>query len=147
MGILQKSFNTFTNEWVAFSTDTTHNQSGDKVAHIDIHNLQLWRMLAEQSGYRVNLLSKQLGISRRQLQRYTQTVFGLSPQHWLNNQRMLIAADLLKKHRSVKVVTFSVGFKQVSHFSREFKLYHGMCPVAFLTKNDLQERKNTLNSP
>ena len=39
---------------------------------------------------------------------------------------------MLKAYRPVKVVAFDLGFKQVSHFSREFKRYHGLSPKAFL---------------
>jgi AraC-like DNA-binding protein len=50
----------------------------------------------------------------------------------LNEQRLVQAAKLLKRFRSVKTVAFRLGFKQVSHFSREFKLQYGISPTDFL---------------
>ena len=45
----------------------------------------------------------------------------------------MAAGEKLKILRSVKQVAFEYGFKQVSHFSREFKLCFGVPPLAFLT--------------
>lgn len=102
------------------------------------NNFQQWLKMAEKSTYRAPLLSKKLKISPRQLRRYTHTDFGCSPQDWLNEQRLVRAGKMLKRLRSVKVVAFRLGFKQVSHFSREFKLQYGIAPTAFLVWSDEQ---------
>jgi AraC-like DNA-binding protein len=44
---------------------------------------------------------------------------------------------MLKKNRSVKTVCFQLGFKRVSHFSREFKSHYGIPPTEFLRWSDL----------
>jgi len=67
-----------------------------------------------------------------------QAYFGSSPQDWLNEQRLIRAGKLLKQLRSVKSVAFPLGFKQVSHFSREFKFQYGIAPATFLLWNDNQ---------
>jgi AraC-like DNA-binding protein len=102
------------------------------------NNFQQWLKMAEKSAYRAPLLSKMLKVSPRQLRRYTHTDFGCSPQNWLNEQRLVRASKLLKELRSVKTVAFQLGFKQVSHFSREFKLQYGIAPTAFLVWSDGQ---------
>jgi AraC-like DNA-binding protein len=102
------------------------------------NNFQQWLKMAEKSTYRALLLSRKLKISPRQLRRYTQTHFGYSPQDWLNEQRLVRAGRLLKRLRSVKAVAFQLGFKQVSHFSREFKLQYGIAPTEFLVWSDDQ---------
>src|SRR5215208_5793516 len=102
------------------------------MARIDIHDLDQWHRVARQSLYRVKILTKELKISRRQLQRYTHQAFGRSPQEWLDHQRLLMAGKLLIEQRSVKRVSFELGFRQVSHFSREFKGHYGISPTAFL---------------
>jgi len=94
--------------------------------------------MAERSSYSAALLSKELNVSPRQLRRRTHANFQSSPQDWLNEQRLVQASKMLKKLRSVKIVAFELGFKQVSHFSREFKLRYGITPTAFLNWTDGQ---------
>jgi AraC-like DNA-binding protein len=113
------------------------------MARIAIQNAEQWITLARQSAYSANRLSKSMGISRRQLQRYTHELFKRSPQDWLNDQRLTRAADLLKEHRCVKTVAYQLGFKQISHFSRVFKLRYGQCPSVFLSEIDRET--NPLN--
>lgn len=110
------------------------------MARVEIYDWQWWHKMAGATGYSAERLARELDISRRQLQRYTQQLFGLSPQEWLNQQRLTTAGVLLKQHRSVKLVAFNLGFKQVSHFSREFKSHYGLCPVSFLLWHDRNQR-------
>jgi len=84
------------------------------------------------SGFDAEAIAKQLGISRRQLRRRAQLLFGMSLCAWLNEKRLSDARALLEKHRSVKVVAFELGFKQPSHFSRKFKTCYGVPPIEFL---------------
>lgn len=94
--------------------------------------------MAEKSSYSAPAISKKLQISPRQLRRYAQASLGRSPQDWLNEQRLTRAGQMLKKVRMVKTVAFQLGFKQVSHFSREFKLQYGVSPTGFLVWIDGQ---------
>ena len=73
-----------------------------------------------------------MGVCPRQLGRYTHATFGNSPQEWLDEQRLIMAVAMLRKNIAVKEVALTLGFKQTSHFSREFKLRYGLSPTAFL---------------
>jgi AraC-like DNA-binding protein len=111
------------------------------MGRVDLQNLGQWHKWAWESGFSSAVLSKQLQVSPRQLQRYTRQLFGRSAQDWLDEQRLIAAAGVLKKHRSVKFAAYHVGFKQVSHFSREFKLHYGVTPTGFLEWSDRQGAK------
>ena len=97
-----------------------------------------WLEMAEKSAYQATVLAKELRVSQRQLRRYTRASFGRSPQNWLNEQRLVQAAEMLKRLRMAKTVAFQLGFKQPSHFSREFKLHYGVSPTRFLAWSDGQ---------
>lgn len=97
-----------------------------------------WLEMAQKSAYQAAMLAKELRVSQRQLRRYTHASFGRSPQNWLNEQRLIQAAEMLKNMRTAKAVAFQLGFKQLSHFSREFKLHYGVSPTSFLAWSDGQ---------
>jgi AraC-like DNA-binding protein len=109
------------------------------MARINTKDLSLWHRAAEESGYHAGKVAISLGISRRQLYRYTIATFGRSPQEWLNDVRLTTAGQLLMQTRYAKLVAFDLGFKQLSHFSREFKRFYGVTPTLFLTWADSQE--------
>jgi AraC-like DNA-binding protein len=71
--------------------------------------------------------------------------FKRSPQQWLNIKRLEAAGKLLQRERSVKVVAIDLGFKQLSHFSREFKVQYGLAPTEFLTLHGEQRAKALRN--
>src|SRR4051812_38618209 len=100
-----------------------------------LYKSKAWMQMAEQCAYNAGLLAESLQISRRQLERRTMKFFGQSPHDWLQDQRILKASDELKKHGCVKLVAANMAFKQVSHFSREFKRRYGVSPAKFLDQN------------
>ena len=94
---------------------------------------ETWLNLAIQAEFRASVLARMIGISRRQLERYFQRHFGDSPQAWMNKQRIIKAAYELEYAESVKEVAYNLGFKQVSHFCREFKDFHGQTCTDYLS--------------
>jgi AraC-like DNA-binding protein len=99
--------------------------------------LQAMRPLAARSEYSSRALARALGISTRQLQRIFARWIGSPPQEWLNEQRLLVARDLLCRTCSVKEVAFALGFRTVSQLSRDFKRRFGVTPKAMI---DAQSR-------
>jgi AraC-like DNA-binding protein len=108
----------------------------NNMARLNIHDQSAWSRIAAQSEYQAAQFANNIGVSRRQLYRYTMAAFGHRPQQWLNILRLTKAAPLLKKRRSAKQVASELGFKQLSHFSREFKLFYGVPPTVFLDRVD-----------
>src|SRR4051812_27871468 len=90
-----------------------------------------WEQLAQTARYDSNELARLCGISTRQLQRHFRRNFHCSPQYWLNERRLFVARNLLLSGESVKKVAFDLGFKQPSHFCRQFKSRNKMTPSEF----------------
>jgi AraC-like DNA-binding protein len=90
-----------------------------------------WEQLAGTAHYDSNELARLCGISTRQLQRHFRRRFHCSPQSWLNQRRLLAAEELLLAGESVKKVALDLGFKQPSHFCRQFKSRKNMTPSEF----------------
>jgi len=86
---------------------------------------------ARKANYNATELAKLSCVSLRQLQRYFKEDFGCSPSEWLAEKRVVDARALLMEAESVKEVAYQVGFKQPSHFCREFKRWFGTTPSEF----------------
>ena len=87
--------------------------------------------LAVAARYDAKTLAKFCRLSVRQLERDFHSRLGRAPQDWLNEQRLKAAQQLLLAGQSVKAVALELGFKQVSHFCRQFKLKHRLTPSQF----------------
>ena len=94
-----------------------------------------WEKLAVTARYDARELARLCALSTRQLQRYFSRRLQCSPQAWLNEQRIGAARQLLLSGGPVKRVAFELGFKQVSHFCRQFKFYNHMTPSQFMDSN------------
>jgi len=69
------------------------------------------------------------------LERVFQRQLDCAPQRWLNEQRILAARQMLQDGNPVKKVAFDLGFKQSSHFCRQFKSFTGNTPSQFKNSN------------
>ncbi len=98
----------------------------------DLRNTEYWAMLACECDFNASRMARRCGMSSRQLRRYCQSIFSKGTQEWLNEQRLIAAGYLLKRTGSVKAVSMELGFKQISHFSRQFKEHYGIPPTEFL---------------
>lgn len=61
-----------------------------------------------------------------------QTVFNMPPGQWIREKRLTKAKDLLESTAlSVSEICFTVGFENISHFSRIFKDMYGTAPSSY----------------
>jgi AraC-like DNA-binding protein len=88
-----------------------------------------WPELARGAKWSATTLAKRCGISRATLRRYFLQRFGKTPKVWLAGQRQGQAKQLLAVGASVKEIAASLGYKQQTNFTRQFKAHHGFCPT------------------
>lgn len=88
----------------------------------------------DNSSLTVEQLAHEMAISPRQMARRLKSLVGLTPRQYLKTLRFAKARELFENrtYSSVKAVAFSVGFKDVVHFSRQFKERYGKLPSSYL---------------
>jgi AraC-like DNA-binding protein len=87
-----------------------------------------WEELAQAAKYRANSVAAKCGISPRELQRFLLSRTGKTPHQLLKELRLTRALELLAAGMSVKATANELGYRFASHFSRDFKQFHGRSP-------------------
>lgn len=91
-----------------------------------------WECLAQSAKYRASELARIAGVSLRTLQRYFRARHNCTVTDWLRELRLEVARRRLTTCNSVKEVAFDLGYKQASHFTRDFKGRYGVPPGALV---------------
>lgn len=73
-------------------------------------------------------LARAVGMSERKLKTGFRFAIGNSVHAYLKDVRLKAAAAMLSEGRSVTDVALSVGFENLSHFSKVFRAFHGVNP-------------------
>ena len=89
-----------------------------------------WEELAKDSAFKVRVLARTVGVSSESLRLYVRNRFDVSPRKWLSEMRMREAQRMLVKGKLVKEVADALGFAHPTHFSRAFRMTHGISPRA-----------------
>lgn len=88
----------------------------------------------------VEVMSKDLGMSRTHLHRKLKALTGQSPVEFIKVIRMKQAAYLLSTGKlTVSEVGYKVGYSTPSYFSSSFNAHFGMSPTAYMEKNKQAE--------
>ncbi|GAB3915546.1 helix-turn-helix domain-containing protein [Larkinella terrae] len=86
------------------------------------------------SQFKNNSLADAVHCSERQLYRQLNELTGYTPHQFIREIRLHLARVYLENHRyrTVKEVSYAVGFKDTVHFSRLFIQRFGVYPASFL---------------
>ena len=87
--------------------------------------------LALSKAYRVADVCSVLGCSSRYLYIVFTRDIGLSPKHWMNLERMVVARRKLEGGKSPEDVAKDLGFMSVHTFSRQFQRFYNTTPESF----------------
>lgn len=94
-----------------------------------------WEKLAAEALYQPAAVARLCNVSLRTLQRHFRKRYGTTVSTWLWRLRLAEAYRLIRSGESVKGAAFTLGFKQLSHFSRAFKEAHGIAPRFLAAEN------------
>ncbi|WP_445452639.1 response regulator [Flavobacterium sp. 25HG05S-40] len=80
--------------------------------------------------------ASEIGMSRMQLHRKLKSLLGVSSTEFLRNERLKVSAELLKKgNGNISEIAYSVGFNDVSYFSKCFKEMYHCTPSEYIEKS------------
>ena len=88
-----------------------------------------WEGLAQAAEFRIGKLAKLCEVSIRTLQRHFRKHYNLTLSEWLREKRLQQARVMLMNADCIKTVAFDLGYKQPSHFTRDFKQRFGVPPT------------------
>ena len=87
------------------------------------------------SDFNVDMLTREVGISRAQLHRKMKELTGISTSEFIRNIRLEQAARLLREQKiNVTQVAYTVGFSNLAHFSTIFRKHFGISPSEYAEK-------------
>lgn len=92
--------------------------------------------------FNVEMLAKNVGISRIHLNRKIKEIAGITPSEFIRNHRLEQAARMISEHKvNIAQVTYAVGFTNQTHFSTIFKKQYGMTPTEYAEKFNKEEEQ------
>lgn len=87
------------------------------------------------SSFNVDMLTREVGISRAQLHRKMKEMTGISTSEFIRNIRLEQAARLLREQKvNVTQVAYTVGFSNLAHFSTIFRKHFGVSPSEYIER-------------
>ena len=80
-------------------------------------------------------LEEAMFMSRSTFARKIKDMYDVTPNEYLKNKRLSVAAQMLKqKNVRINEVSQAVGFRSASYFSRCFKDVYGMLPAEYVNE-------------
>jgi len=94
--------------------------------------MELAEKCLDQPHYNVNDCCKQLGVSKSQLYRKTNSLSGKTPNEFIKEYRLSKALKLIQKHRgNISEIAFETGFSTPSYFTQCFHKRYGILPSEY----------------
>lgn len=85
----------------------------------------------DDSAYTVAQFARDVGLSARTLNRKLRTTAQVNANGFIRNERLRVAAELLRRGLSVAEVAYRVGFENPAYFAHCFKKRFGNVPSRY----------------
>ena len=86
-------------------------------------------------SFRIEALSGVSGMSRRNFEKLFSDIYGTSPREYISNLKTELAKEmLLSEKKTVTRISEDLGYSDVYHFSKIFKLKTGYTPTEYKKK-------------
>lgn len=93
---------------------------------------QFKQAASDEEHYGIEDIAAELGISSSHCSRVFRQIYGISPRVFLSEQMLHEAKVLLDDPRmSVNEISTLLGYKDIAHFSRQFKRWCGISPSGY----------------
>lgn len=91
----------------------------------------------KNNGVNIAELSSQLGINRTYLSNYINDTYNTNFNGWINDMRINCAMKLMLENPDIPLwkVANEVGYSDLAHFSKQFKLINSISPSKWRQKN------------
>ncbi|MCL6417616.1 helix-turn-helix domain-containing protein [Aestuariirhabdus sp. Z084] len=119
------------------STQLSFTPLTSKKYHSDALILQIqgWMEQRYAQAFSMATLSDHFGLSNRTFVRRFKQATGVTPLNYLQEVRLNAASRLLvQSHQSIEVITHSVGYEDISSFTRMFKRRTGYSPSGYRSR-------------
>jgi AraC-like DNA-binding protein len=128
---------------INLQSQPTSPQSG----RIRLAGVSDWNTLLAQADYNIPRLAAICGYSVRTLERFTMQHFQVSLLHFIKEKRLQQAHQLLLRSGMVKEVAMELGYKQASHFSRQFRQRFGIAPGEVVRRAETEAVAGSAETP
>lgn len=110
--------------------EMAENKSGDERLMERVMNVM--NKYLSDSDFNVEMLAKEVGLSRVQLHRKMKDITGVSSSVFIRNLRMKKAAALLQEGKlNISEIADEVGFDSQANFATVFKKFYGSSPTEY----------------
>ncbi|WP_294558200.1 two-component regulator propeller domain-containing protein [uncultured Bacteroides sp.] len=110
--------------------EIAENKSGDERLMERVMNVM--NKFLDDSEFNVEMLAREVGLSRVQLHRKMKDITGVSTSTFIRNLRMKKAAALLQEGKlNISEIADAVGFDNQANFATVFKKFYGMPPTEY----------------
>jgi signal transduction histidine kinase/AraC-like DNA-binding protein len=124
------------NNETVVATTTSPQHPSIIISAADKHFIDRLNIIISQhlgnSELNVDMMAEKMGMGRTKFFNKTKELTGMSPNKYLQNERMRVAADLLKNGElTVSEVSYKVGIQDASYFNKCLKAHYGVVPSKY----------------